>query len=231
VLKSIERAAINADGSLGQFAIAPDTVLSTARVSHTSVVVDDYLYVLGGVSGISSPLASVERAFVGADGALGLFLPVSGVAITTTRCGHASTVLGSSLYVIGGLTCGSPLNDPPLALVERAAVGSDGSIGSFATVPGVALNVGRSGCAITLLGGYLYVSGGDDSQMSKSIERSLIGMDGSLGAFATTSATLLAPRSGRHQIVTLGNTAYLVGATTAGGSATIEQATLTPSTL
>ena len=62
-VNSVERATINADGSLGAFSIVPDVALVTARGDHTTVVIGDWLYVLGGRMGGGSltPVGALVR--------------------------------------------------------------------------------------------------------------------------------------------------------------------------
>lgn len=59
--RSIERAAISGDGSLGAFTLAPDT-LETARAGISSVVLGNKLYVFGGFGDDLKFHASVEVA-------------------------------------------------------------------------------------------------------------------------------------------------------------------------
>ena len=100
-LNSVERAGINADGTIDSFDIVDGTTLVEARAGHTSVVIGDSLYVIGG-SGAGGASSSVERARINADGSLGSFTSVPGVALATARSGHASALIGNAVYVIGG---------------------------------------------------------------------------------------------------------------------------------
>lgn len=68
-LNSVEQALVNADGTLGAFGVANS--LTTARQSHSSVVIGNQLYVIGGLG--STPLASIEHAPIVSDGSLGSF--------------------------------------------------------------------------------------------------------------------------------------------------------------
>jgi hypothetical protein len=223
---SVERAAINPDGSLGPFAVVNGVHLITARSSHTSVVIADQLYVIGGSAAIGSPLANLERAPIAADGSLGSFLAVP-VTLTTTRCAHASAVVGNSLYVLGGAACASVLNDPPLTTVERAMIiGPDGLLGAFAAVSGSAMTTGRENHATAIVGGYLYAVGGAGSPGLKTLERAPINPDGTIGGFAASGVTLTIGRY-FHQLVAIGNALYVVGGF-AGGQNTVEQAVFVP---
>jgi hypothetical protein len=127
-LNSVERAVINADGTLGRFAIVPGINLVTPRQAHTTVVIGDQLYVIGGFG--NGSLGSVEHATIASDGSLGPFTIISNVTLETARQGHSSVIVGNYLYVLGGLGM-SGLNS-----VERAIIHADGSLAPFATVPG-----------------------------------------------------------------------------------------------
>src|SRR5690606_14307 len=89
--------------------------LAIARSNATSAVVKGYLYVLGGDSN-GTPLSSIERAVINADGSLGTFSAVP-VALVTPRASHQTMLAGDYLYVLGGYgSSGS------LASVERALI-------------------------------------------------------------------------------------------------------------
>ena len=97
----MERAPINADGTLGAFALVPDAALVLPRAGHASVKLGTWLYVVGG-SGANGTLSSVERAKINVDGSLGQFAMVPDVALTIARSGYTIAVIGNLLYVFGG---------------------------------------------------------------------------------------------------------------------------------
>ncbi len=68
-LNSIERAMINADGTLGAFQTTPAT-LGEPREGAAAVRVGDAVYLLGGAAR-GMRLSTIERATVNADGVLG----------------------------------------------------------------------------------------------------------------------------------------------------------------
>jgi Kelch motif len=153
---TIERAPINADGSLGAFSVVPDLSLLTPRYAHQIVVLGGWLYVLGGYSGNwcgpALKLASIERAPIAADGTLGPFVD-AGVALTTPRPNFSVAVSGGFLYAISG---------DNLSTVEYAPIAADGTLGAFANAVGV---VDKSvplpaGGTAAVLGGKLWVFSG-----------------------------------------------------------------------
>lgn len=214
-LNSVERAIINADGSLGPFMAVSGVTMATARYGHTTAVAGHYIYILGGTHGNNS-LQDVERATINADGSLGLFVPFSSGMLVTARSGQTITVVGNYLYVIGGVGSNGALNS-----VERAPLAEDGSLGTFAAVSGVTLATGRRGHTSAVIGNYLYVLGGGSLN---NVERATINASGSLGLFApVSSATLIATRSG-HTTAVIGSYLYVIGGTLMDGS--IERATI-----
>jgi hypothetical protein len=172
VLDNVERAPIAPDGSLGPFESAPNGPLMTARVYHTTAVIGNYLYVIGGFG--NNGLSNIERASIAADGSLGPFAPVSGVALTTARYDHVTAVVGNYLYVLGG---GGDVT--PLSSVERATLGADGSLGSFAPVASLTLATARVQHTAVIVRNYLYVLGGSDLKgYLNSVERVTLSAEG-----------------------------------------------------
>ncbi|MBO9540321.1 IPT/TIG domain-containing protein [bacterium] len=199
---NVSRALINADGTTGNLIAAGS--LSTARSGHSCAVVGNYLYVIGGYNG--GYLNSVERALINADGTLGSFTPFTSSSLFTSRSDHASVIVGSYLYLIGGF------NESYLYDMERATLNSDGTIGPFAPVPGASLATPRGFHSAVTLENYLYLVGGANNAGSlNSVERAPINPDGTLGAFAAFGgSTLSTPRSG-HSATIIGDYLYLFG--------------------
>jgi len=116
-------------------------------------------------------------------------------------------IVGNSLYVIGGYTPSGIVQKT----IERATINPDGSIGTFATVSGIALVDGRYSHTIVILGSELYVIGGHDlTSLVSTIERATINPDGSLGTFATVAAASLATPRQWHTTATIGNFLYVL---------------------
>jgi len=215
-LATVERATINADGSLRPFATVNGVTLSLPRYYSDSVVIGSYLYVVGGMTTGDVEQNSVERSAIAADGSLGAFSVVPGV--TLARHSHRLTVVGNSLYAIGGYTGNSPA-----ASVESATIHADGSLGPFTTVPGVALVNPRGDHNVMVVGPYVYVLGGQDATNPTlaTVERAAINGSGSLGPFATVSGSpLLAARNGAAAVV-MGSSLYVVGGVGGTGAAPV----------
>jgi serine/threonine protein kinase len=205
---SLERATINADGSLSFFAIVPNTTLQTARDGHASVVIGNWLYVIGGNN--HGALDTIERATINSDGSLSPFSTVRDLRLNTARTFHTCEVIGNSLYVIGG----GGVGENRLASIERATIHADGSLGAFSTIP-VELETARSNHTSVVFGHWLYVIGGaraegdDDVDAVDSVERATILPNGSLSSFSVVSR-LSVPR-GYHTSALLGDHIYVIG--------------------
>ncbi|MBS1151918.1 MAG: hypothetical protein H6Q89_3616, partial [Myxococcaceae bacterium] len=210
-LGTIERAFVNTDDSLAPFAIQTPT-LTTPRASARTAALASTLYVIGGLG--ADALSSIEQAPINPDGTLGAF-GVSGVTLSVARFGHASVVIGSSLYVLGGQGDNTSGNADLLS-VERSAIAADGGLGSFSPV--LTLKTARHGAATAVVGSYLYVLGGmSGGTPLTSIERSPISSAGVLGSFTTLDAGLVEPRVGASSL-TVGNRLYVFGGLLDGGT-------------
>jgi hypothetical protein len=142
---SIERAIINADGSLGGFATYPGSS-ATAREFQTTPVIGPYVYVLGGSDPASGGNAvGVYRAFPEGSGALGSFELVPSISLSAQ--GPITAAIGGYIYAFGFD-----------AVVQRAGFDVTSSLGSFVTVPDVALS--RFAETSAVVGDHFYVAGG-----------------------------------------------------------------------
>ncbi|MBM3269925.1 MAG: hypothetical protein FJZ01_20010 [Candidatus Sericytochromatia bacterium] len=95
----VERATINADGSISDFASANRTLI-TARNGDRSIVHDGAVYVIGGL-GSGGGIKTIERAEVNADGTLGPFVQLA-QQLATDRHSMSPLVIGDYLYILGG---------------------------------------------------------------------------------------------------------------------------------
>jgi N-acetylneuraminic acid mutarotase len=218
---SVERASIANDGTLETFVPVPGITLTSPRNSHTSAIVGNYLYVLGGFTG-SNLLDSVERASIAADGSLGPFELATGISLMTGLVYHRSAVIGNHLYIIGGSGSSGSLN-----VVERASIAADGSLGAFAQVPGVALTTPRAQHTAAVAGKYLYVFGGVNGSRLDSVESAAIAPDGSLGSFAPVLSLALTTTRQLHTTAVVQDYLYVLGGDNQNGFLnSVEQALL-----
>ncbi len=160
-LDSIERAAINPDGSLGSWSVIDS--LTMPLHSHAAVTSGNYLYVLGGSSGFCSCVTtSVERALINPDGSLGSW--VSMTSLENARYQFGAVAVNGSIFALGGDNGSIFVNN------EMASINLDGSLGSWQTI--AQFNTPRSGPAIVTNGNFLYgIGGADNSGALGSVER------------------------------------------------------------
>jgi N-acetylneuraminic acid mutarotase len=232
-LASVEAATVSQDGALGAFATVAGTTLATPRSSHGAIATATALYVFGGASGIDGMgavinLASIERAFIELDGAIGPFVNVPAVSLATARREMTSAVIGNFVYVVGG--CG---DHGLLATVERAPIMADGSIGTFSTVQGVTLVKARMDHAMAVTETHVYVLGGITeleslgSKLDTTVEAAEIHDDGSLGPFSILTSQLATYRAG-HSANVIDRSVYVLGGVSEGSTtiATVEHAAI-----
>lgn len=196
-LNSIERAMINADGTLGAFQTTSAT-LGAQREGAAAVRVGDRVYLIGGARG--TRLGTIERATVGADGVLDAFAPWSG-GMVRPRSGHVAEVIGGYVYVFGG---GS-------TVVERAPIQADGMLGDFADT-GLRTLEGRGYATSQVVDGNVYLLGGMNGDVaSRTIERAEVRGNGAVTPFAM-AGMLQRPRAGAASVV-LGDKVFVAGGT------------------
>ena len=126
-------------------------------------------------------------------------------ALTTARRGHSVAIIGDWVYVIGGVDA----EQRTLDTVERARIRADGTLDRFAPVPGVVLTTVRRGHSNAVVGGWLYVIGGENGPLG-SVERAEIGAGGELDPFSVAPITLSVARRA-HGTAVLGNFLYVLG--------------------
>ncbi len=175
-LNDVQYAPINANGTVGAWAATTNS--TTARNSHTSVVYNGYLYVLGGYSG-SSNLNDVQYAPINANGTVGAWAATT--SFTTGRSSHTSVVYNGYIYVIGGYS-NIRLND-----VQYAPINANGTVGAWAAT--TSFTTARNGHASIVYNGYLYVMGGWDGTTEFSdVQYAPINANGTLGDWTTTTS-------------------------------------------
>jgi len=199
----VERAMIDNDGRLGAFEVAQGVTVQTPRNGHASVIVGNYVYLIGGSSGTGSDLDSIERAQIDNNGDLGPFEQVAGRQLLAGRTRFSIAVSGTKLFIIGGQRNGSPIEN-----VERAELRPDASIGDFE--PAGSLAMARAGHVSTVVGDTVYVFGGENSSGPiDSVESAKIFIEPEL-LFAVAPMKLSSPRQ-NAALTVVGNYVYLFG--------------------
>jgi hypothetical protein len=169
-LDSVESAQINTDGSLGTFVEVGH--IDTPREAHGVIVTSSSLYVIGGdrTAGGFPAIATIERAPIFGDGTLGSF--VSTGSLSAARQSFLKIAMGSGIVVAGG---GGLAGDE--TSVEAATIGTDGMLGTFATIPNTTIAV-NSGAGL-VAGDFVYaISGVRGGVFSNAITRASIDVSG-----------------------------------------------------
>lgn len=194
----LQRAAINADGSLGAFTNLGS--FSTARSSHTALVSNGYLYIIGGFNGVY--LNDVQAAALQPNGALGSFS--TSTLPAPARSQHASAAWNGRLYVTGGFRTSTPNY---LDTVEYASVITNGAVPPFSATN--ALTAARSNHATVASNGFLYLVGGSTTAAQNDVQYATLNPNGSLGPFNPTSSFVTA--RAMHCAVSYNGYLYVLG--------------------
>ncbi|MFQ5488612.1 MAG: Kelch repeat-containing protein [Gammaproteobacteria bacterium] len=207
LLRSVERAAIHPDGSLGPWKTLA-AALNYPRRCVKLALVDQVIYALGGFAG--SLLDSVERATIDAKGGLGPWTLLD-ERLTMPRYVNTVKKHGAAVYVIGGH---NEAEGSGLVEVEYARRNAAGTLSPWRrTAP---LAVGRYALAAAAQGDYLYALGGLEGAIySRMIEKSRIDGHGGLRPWQTTTS-LSSPRANFGVVVHKGRI-YIIGGTNRDG--------------
>lgn len=194
------RATINSDGNLGSWSTV--NTLFAATAGAASVVVDDYVYLLGGTSAPSTGIDTAQVALIQSDGTLGDWTRTS--TLPAARSYASATASNGYLYVTGGNDSGNAATDT----VYYTAINADGGLDGWQTttaLPAVAYghtsfsNGGRIyTVGINSFGSNTSFSAGMDIQTrratySKVIDVGAIGSINSISFLGTFSSITNAP--------------------------------------
>ncbi len=212
-LGTVERAAIGADGTLGNFSVVSGTSLLATRSGMPSAVVGNFLYLFGSVP--PNLPNQIERASIEGGGLASNFA-TSTTTLAVGRGAATAATIGGYVYVFGG----SDLTNMPLGTIERAPLAADGTVGTFAVYSGGSLSTPRSNHKTAVLGPYVYMIGGDGpSGPISNVESAPIHNDGSLGIFADTGHPLLYSLDW-HVTAATAQYLYVMGGRPSGGTLT-----------
>lgn len=125
---SIERAGIQADNSLGAFAVH-ETQLSAARAGAVVATVGNYVYLVGGTAGASASMG-LDRAQIVSTGTA-LVMPTSGPTFSEACYqqgpNSGAVVIGHYWYLFG---CMPPSFRSDARFIMRVPINVDGSLGA-----------------------------------------------------------------------------------------------------
>lgn len=200
-------AKVNNDGSTGAWTTSANALPFTL-LSHSSVVANGYIYVIGGSENGSTGTNNIRYAKLNSDGSNGTWT-LNATTVTSNRANHTSIVANGYLYVIGGSTTfgGAGQNT-----VYYAKLNADGSVGAFASAN--TLSSARSWHSSVVANGYVYALAGDDSSavQTNTVQYAKLNLDGTTGTWTSQGSNLIpANRSDGLATVSNGYVYYLGG--------------------
>ncbi|HEY5946391.1 MAG TPA: hypothetical protein VIV40_12900, partial [Kofleriaceae bacterium] len=151
----VDHASIVEEGKLDAFATLSGTELQIARSQHTSMMIGNKLYVVGGIGPSGTAVGQIEVSEVREDGTIGPF-SVNPNGLSMPRYGHQMFTLNNKLYVVGG----TDSTGTPIPTVEVAEIFADGVVGAFSTI-GTQLQTARERFSILGGGFNAYFLGGN----------------------------------------------------------------------
>jgi hypothetical protein len=165
------------------------------------------LFAIGGLGEDFHATTTVWSAPLDARGQLGPWRRAR--ELPSARSHHASFVANDRIYLVGGLA-GDPTDDDnvrPLDDVVAARVGEDGALGEWQ--PAGHLGSSLATHAATVHGGFAWLFGGVEQDVTDRVRRARVAEDGSLGPWQIVGA-LPSRRAHVHQVPVLGGFAFLV---------------------
>lgn len=150
----------------------PRRALAAASNGH-------YIYAVGGINGQGHYVKAVEYAKIRPDGTLGAWRTTT--PLPRGRIYLAAAVVKDHLYALGGGMGPLGSGNTPTALVEKARIHADGSLGpwrkeSYMTTP-------RRGLKAVVHDNHIYAIGGYNGMFLRSTERAAIADNGSVTAW------------------------------------------------
>lgn len=207
LLRSVERAKINPDGSLGPWIQEGHATVLPRRCTKLALI-DNRIYSFGGFGGVL--LDSVEFAQINPDGSVGEW-SLASETMTLPRYVNSVKAVAGAAYVIGGH---DEMKGVGITDVEWTRPTKDGDMrGWRSTSP---MLVGRYGLASIAVDNRIYALGGITGlEYLKSTEVSEISENGELGPWKP-STTLSISRA-TFGVVKSGHWIYVIGGTNRDG--------------
>jgi hypothetical protein len=168
--------------------VANSTTIPTASYAAVTAISNGYVYYVGGSTGTSGTLSSVNYAPLNANGSVGNWTTSSN-SLPAALSNAAGFAANGYLYVIGGSTTDVPSG--AVSTVYYAKLNADGSVGAWHTNSN-ALPTTAFAASGTTANGYVYIIGGVNSLSTRlnSVYYAPINADGSIGSWATSSNVL-----------------------------------------
>lgn len=182
------------------------TAFNLPRRALAAAASASHVYVIGGMDDDGRYVTEVEYAPVLADGRLGAWKFTE--PLGEPRFYLAAAVANGYLYAIGGANGERGKDNVPSAVVERARILPDGSLGpwqhaGYLTTP-------RRGLQAVAYRDHLYAIGGYNGAFLKSIEHARVNGDGTLSEWQEDPQHAVVDRY-IHAATHLGDQLYLLG--------------------
>jgi hypothetical protein len=197
---------------------APEQVrLPAARVDGAGAVLGTTYIYAGGSDG-TAPVADVYVSHAVGTGNLDTWSAAP--SLPEARADAASAVIGSTMYVIGGLGPDGKPTDTAYSLT----IANDGTLGDWQEVPELKLPEPRSGSSMVTVGdGLVLLGGSNGTTPTTTVWKVQIAANGKIGAWTPQSPLFEANTDG--VAVHVGDVIFLIGGTNAEGQvvATVQQ--------
>jgi hypothetical protein len=178
----VDRIPIAGDGSLGPSVV--DTSIPVAAGGNAGGLVSKAIVLTGGMTNGGVSAASYSSV-IGDNGALAPWK--TGPVMPHGRMHAGAFVAGDNLYVLGGFNHPLVWDD-----VSRAIVQADGTISAW--IPAGTLPGPRTHFAVTLVDGYVFITGGlnlspyGDPPLLSEVSRGRLAADGTVGEWTSMPA-------------------------------------------
>ena len=210
----IQYCPLNSNGSVGT-CTQQTNKFTTARMQHSSIVYNGYLYIVGGYDGSSTCTNNVcndiQYCPLNSNGSVGTCTQQTN-AFTTGRYSHASVEYNGYLYIIGG---NDGVSSTRLSDIQYCPINSNGSVGSCIDKNN-AFTIGRSGLSSLVYNGNIFIIGGN---LSNDIQYCPVNANGSVGACNQQVGAFTTPRDAQTAAVYNGYV-YVIGGNASNGNPT-----------
>lgn len=169
-------------GSIGSWNTSPNSLPTNGSAAGATVTYNGYAYVLGGDTN-SGRLNTIYYAKLNTDGTTGTWA-TNAINLPNPIIVEGAVVANGYMYIIGGFTTYFQ------STVSYAKINADGSVGAWITSAHDLPQI-ESRAATVYNNGYIYVMGGaTDNGTSSAIYYTKVNVDGSIGAWTTSSVSL-----------------------------------------
>jgi hypothetical protein len=201
--------------------------LNLPRRAHAAVATDSHVYAIGGIDQNDNYVANVEYAPVLADGSLGPWHPTS--PLNVRRFYLDAVIVGDYVYAIGGANGARGDDNTPVAVVEKARIRADGTLGTWSIEN--YLTTPRRGLKAIRYRQHLYALGGYNGQFLRTVERTHVTKQGRLADWQEVAQHAVVKRY-IHSAAINNTTMYLLAGHVEGeqrlGYGDVESTTIQP---